>query len=223
MASRILFLLLLAANIGVAAWIVLAPPDTTPAMPMADAGVAPLMLLSEREDAAGSANAAELSSAPETLAQARDDRCLSIGAFPTQSDMRRALNTLTPHVKRIQFHETRAQQTRGFQVFLPAPSTREQALDVARQLYAKGVRDYYVVTAGDQQNTISLGLFKDRGNAQRRQAEISALGFGAAIAERTETLPAYWIDFALPRESTLRWQDRLPDLLQIAEREIPCF
>ena len=59
------------------------------------------------------------------------------------------------------------------------------------------MRDYYVIPAGEQQNMISLGLFRDQGNAERRRAELVALGFEPKIATRSEDLPLYWIDFAL--------------------------
>jgi cell division septation protein DedD len=222
MLVRISFLLLLAANIGVAAWLFVAPERAAPLPPPVDAGVAPLVLLSEREAAVDNP-VAELAAAPESTEASERDRCLSIGPFPTQSDMRRALNILTPSVKRIQFREAYAQQSRGWSVFLPAPASRAEALGVARELNARGVRDFYVVTAGAQQNTISLGLFKDRNNAERRRADISAQGFTPAITERTEILPVYWLDFALAAESTLEWRQRLPDLLDIGERNIACF
>jgi hypothetical protein len=107
------------------------------------------------------------------------------------------MGVLTPLTKRIRTRETRATQTRGYWVFLPAMASREEALGVARQLSGKGVRDYYVVTAGDQQNTVSLGLFRDQGNAERRRAEIAALGLAPKVNARTEELPVYWLDFAL--------------------------
>jgi cell division septation protein DedD len=222
MIRRILFLLLLAANVGVAAWLFIAPRPSGLQLPDTDPGVAPLVLLSER-DSAGAEAAAELAAAPETTEQAKADRCLSLGPFPTQSDLRRAMNALTPQVKRIQFREAHTSQSRGFLVYLPAPATREEALAVARQLSARGVRDYYVVTAGDQQNTISLGLFRERNNAERRRGEIAALGFAPAITERLETLPVYWLDFAIAADSTFNWRDRLPDLLDIGERSVACF
>ena len=221
MFARILFLILLAANIGVAAWLFVAPQPAPPRPPSVEPGVAPLVLLAEREDATLAA-AAELAAAPESAEDSASDRCLSIGPFPTQSDMRRALNVLTPSVKRIQFREATTQQSRGWSVFLPAPATREEALSVARQLNSRGVRDFYVVTAGPQQNTISLGLFRERNNAERRRMEISALGFAPAITERTEQLPVYWLDFAVAVDSTLDWRQRLPNLLDIGERSVPC-
>ena len=222
MFSRILFLLLLAANVGIGAWLYLAPRAPVSTLPAVDPGVARLTLLSERD---GNAQAAieEIADAPVATREAAQDRCLRVGPFPSQADLRRAMTTLTPHVERIQFRESRTSQSRGFLVFLPPPANREEALGIARQLSAKGVRDYYVVTAGNQQNSISLGLFRERANADRRQAEISALGFTPAVTERVEELPVYWLDLAVAPSAAFDWRDYLPDFIDVGDQPIPCF
>ncbi len=163
---RALFLLLLAANLGAVSWLVFAPDMHATEAPASDPGVPKLVLLSERDR--GDDASAELAAPPETRADQRNDECHSIGTFPTQADVRAAISTLTPLTRRIQFREAHATQARGYWVYLPALQTREQALAAARQLSSKGVRDYYVVTAGDQQNTISLGSVPRSG--QRRTA-----------------------------------------------------
>jgi hypothetical protein len=221
MLSRILFLLLLAANIGMAAWLWLAP---TPGqqLPAVEPGVAPLVLLAEKDPASASSLAAEMAVAPESVDRDPDRSCVSLGPFPTQSDLRRAMAALTPLVERIQFRERLVVQSRGFNVFLPAPATREESLSVARQLSARGVRDYYVVTAGRQQNTISLGLFRERANAERRRSEIAALGFAPAIAERTEQSPVYWIDYAQRPGAAIQWRRHIPDLPELELGETAC-
>lgn len=219
MLPRLIFLLLLAANIGVGAWLFVAPRPQAEGPPPAEPGVAPIVLLSEREEPPS----AELAAAPEPADAGAGERCVSIGPFPTQSDLRRAMNVLTPSVLRIQFREARVRQSRGWSVFLPAPASREEALGVARQLNGRGVRDFYVVTAGAQQNTISLGLFRDRNNAERRRNEIAALGFAPAITERAEDLPVYWLDYAIAADSAFDWRQRLPDLLDIEQRDSQCF
>jgi len=148
---------------------------------------------------------------------------VSLGPFGTQADLRRAMNALTPLVKRIQFRESRQNATRGFLVYLPAPNSREQSLAAARSLSAKGVRDYYVVTAGEQQNSISLGLFKDRNNAERRRAQVAALGFAPAIVERNEEAPVYWLDYALAPDAKLNWREKLGNPADVAEQSAACF
>ena len=218
---RMLFLLLLALNIGVACWLYFAPEAPAAQRPATDPGVPKLELLSERERP-GEANAAELATAPESTADLRNDTCTSIGPFATQADMRGALNALTPLVSRIQYREAHATETRGYWVYLPASTNREQALGIARQLSAKGVRDYYVVTAGDQQNTISLGLFRDKGNAEKRRSEVEALGFAPELVTRTEDLPVYWVDFASDPQHPVNWRARVTQH-DLREEPVTCF
>lgn len=218
---RALFLLLLALNIGGACWLAFAQRPTLE-RPATDPGVPKLVLLSEREGADVTATA-ELATAPESAADLANDRCRSIGPFPTQADLRAAMNALTPLTRRIQFRETHATQTRGYWVYLPAMASREQALATARALQSKGVRDYYVVTAGDQQNTISLGLFREPANAEKRRNEIGALGFKPQTNTRTEDLPQYWIDAALADGDEFDWRARLPAVRDLREEAIDCF
>jgi len=221
MFARIVFLLLLALNIGVACWLYFAPQSSASQLPATDRGVPKLVLLSEQEHV-GEASAAELATAPESPADLRNDTCTSIGPFGTQADMRGALNALTPFVTRIQYREAHATETRGYWVYLPATSSREQALAIARQLSAKGVRDYYVVTAGDQQNTISLGLFRDKGNAEKRRNEVAALGFVPELVTRTEELPVYWLDFASDPQHPFDWRTHVAQR-DLREEPTTCF
>lgn len=222
MFPRVLFLLLLALNIGGACWIAFAPNVAVPVPAVTEPGVPVLVLLSERDGSAAVSPAIEQSAAAVAIASS-SDVCQSIGPFQTQSDMRAALNSLTPLVKRIQYRNESATQSRGFWVFLAAMKTREDALGIARRLSAKGVRDYYVVTAGEQLNTISLGLFREQTNAERRKAEIAAMGFEPQLIQRTEELPVYWIDFARAAENRFDWRNHIGNASGLEERTIDCF
>jgi hypothetical protein len=208
MLARALLLSLLLMNLGVAAWWWQRPDVAPPASPPPpDDGVPLLRLLSEVDATGTIGDTPELTGPPEPAGGEPGQRCRQIGPFLTQSDLRRAIAALTPVVDRIQFRESRAQANRGFWVFLPAQETREQALATARQLSASGLRDYYVVTAGDRENTISLGLFRDQPNAEARRDEVQGLGFAPLLQERIEEIPNYWIEFAA--EGDLNWAARL--------------
>lgn len=195
---RALFVLLLALNIGAGCWLLFAAPHRDATLPPTDPGVPALQLLSERDAAIAHP---ELDSVPESEADLANDVCRTLGPFQTQADARAAATALRPLVKRSRTRETKQTQTRGYWVYFAAAPSREAALVTARQLADKKVRDYYVVTAGEQQNMISLGLFRDQNNAERRRADLAALGFEPKVATRTEDLPAYWIDFALSGEN----------------------
>ncbi len=199
---RLLFLLLLTLNLGVGAWLVFGPATTQVFPPATDPGVPELRLLSEQSPSGTPAPAPAGSAARDIQG---DGKCLRLGPFDTQSDMRDAMRALTPHVADIQFQQEQTTQSTGWWVYLPPLASRDQALAMARKLSDKGVSDYYVVTAGDRQNTISLGLFHDPANAQRRVKQLTDLGFPAQLRERTETLPQYWVDIALPRAPGFDW------------------
>jgi hypothetical protein len=216
---RVLFLLLLALNIGAACWLYFAPRAPSTEAPAADAGVTRLVLLSEIDHITPAAT----KTAAKRLPDSGTETCLSIGAFATQADVRAAVKALTPLVARIQFRETRVTEVRGYWVYLPAPGNRERALDIARQLSSKGISDYYVVTAGEQPNAISLGLFREQANADKRLNEIRALGFKPETIQRSDEVPIYWVDYAQAGDAPIDWRAQVPARSELHAQPIDCF
>ena len=223
MLVRVLLLVLLAMNLGVAAWWWLRAPPVEAPMAAADPGVPSLALLSEREaDEAGrdTPDEAEVAGPPEPLPAPLARECLALGPWLTQVDLRRAMNVLTPIAARIQYRETREVIRRGYRVFLPSPGSREAALGLARQLSARGLSDYYVVTAGEAQNSVSLGLYRDENNARTRLDQVRAQGFDAQLEPRNDELPKYWIDVDLPQGAG--WRELLGRQGEVGSQPIPC-
>lgn len=217
MILRGLAVFLLCLNLGVGLWWLAHPDAVAVPPPPVAAGTGGLVLLDEA-DPPPSTDEAEVGAVPVPMPTAAS--CLSLGPFDTPAQLRVAMNALTPHVARIQFREVEATELRGYRVFLPAAGTREAALATARQLAARGVRDYYVVTAGEQENTVSLGLFRDLDNAGKRRDELTALGFQPMLEPRTTHAPAWWIDFAA--EAGFDWKAKLPDSDGIDAKPVAC-
>lgn len=247
---RLLFLLLVALNLGAGAWwwFGRAPVRTFP--PPTDPGVAELRVWSETPRKAAAPHAAapaasilapvaamaDSSTPPPgpattgaavaqaaTPASPPQDACTTLGPFMTAADMRAAMQNLSPHVERIQYREEQVNRSHGYWVYLPAATTREAALEDARQLSAKGIRDYYVVTAGDTQNTISLGLFNDQANADRRRAMVQKAGFTPKVEQRVDMATVYWLDYAVPPGEAFDWTAWLPDRNDLQAKSIDCF
>ena len=193
MLVRALILLLACMNLGVAAWWLLHHEAQARPLPATEPGIASLTLYSESDRAHQPVPEAATEAAPVLSA---DAVCQSLGPFETAASLRRAMDALLPKVERIQFREVEAMALRGYRVFLPAASDRAQALQTARSLAAKGIADYYVVTAGDQSNTVSLGIFRELENATKRRDEVVALGYNAVVEPRTEPVKQWWIDLA---------------------------
>jgi SPOR domain len=194
---RSIFVFLICLHLGTAAWWAWHRDAKPLALAPNEKGVARLNLLSEVEqgDLRG---AQELNEAPQDIQDT--PLCLSIGAFDTPSDLRKAMNVLTPMAGRIQFREIQTDALEGYRVFLPAAASREEALQFARKLAGLGIRDYYVVTAGPQENTVSLGIFKALSDAENRKAVITQLGFNPMLETRSDKVSQWWIDVAVPED-----------------------
>jgi hypothetical protein len=247
MLLRLMFVLLIALNIAVAAWLLLGESGTHAVDP-ADKGVPKLKLLAElpapastapmpaRASTASSAavatssvasapaaakpaprepekkTPAEVAATPAPLATAstvtaptsakRSYRCLAIGPFTNQVDLRSTRTALAPRTVRSRQRQEQTSESHGWRVFLPAQATRDLALAQARRLEAKGVKDYFVVSAaGELQNSVALGLFHDPANAKKRRDEVIAAGFPARMSERTEVTPVWWLDVVVPDDA----------------------
>jgi len=205
MLLRALIVLLLCMNLGVAIWWAAHHEPAMPVAPATDPGVASLTLLSETEQQPR-AEAEELSVDPQ--APGPGSVCLSLGPFSTPADLRKAMNALMPQVESIQYREVPGVSLRGYRVYLPAAGSRAEALEAARSLATHGVSDTYVVTAGDQQNTVSLGIFRELENATQRREQVAALGYNPTVEARTEPVQQWWIDLAAPADFV--WQSVLP-------------
>jgi len=194
MLLRSLVLLLACMNLGVAAWWAAHREPAPRPLPANEPDIASLTLLAESDAARLQANAAVPANTPAPLTE--DAVCQSVGPFESADALRRAMDALLPKVERIQYREVQAMALHGYRVYLPAAANRAQALDAARLLAKRGIADYYVVTAGDQENTVSLGIFRELDNATKRRDAVAALGFNAVVEPRTEPVRQWWIDLA---------------------------
>ncbi|KJV36712.1 SPOR domain-containing protein [Luteibacter yeojuensis] len=281
MLLRLLFVLLIALNIAVAAWLLLGESGSHAVEP-SDKGVPELKLLTEVPaggSAAGApgvaasagampavnspgtavahAGSASVAAAPVAAASApvpapapepepqreapkvaaatsappatvptspkRSYRCLAVGPFATQVDLRSTRTALASRTVRSRQRQEQTTESHGWRVFLPAQPTRELALAQAKRLEAKGVKDYFVVTVqGELQNSVALGLFHDPANARKRRDEVIAAGFPARMSERTETTPVWWLDVVVPDDASndVRRGIRTPG---VTARSTGCF
>jgi len=217
---RLLFVLLIALNIAVGAWLLLGQDDAH-GRSATDPSVPELHLLSERPPSTTSVAPVASSVAPSptpapslsasSAASAQSYTCMTLGPFATPQDLRDARSAVNAQVARTRARQEQTTQSTGWWVHLPVSASREQALAEARRLSAKHISDYFVVGSGDQQNTVSLGLFKDPANARKRRDDVVAAGFPAQLSERSEQVPEYWLDLVVTDSAHFDWRHRIRD------------
>ena len=72
----------------------------------------------------------------------------------------------------------------GYWVYLPPADSLEDAQVLARRLSDQGVDDYVFVVGRQKANAISLGVYPTRTEAVRRQREITSLGYEPVVEQR---------------------------------------
>jgi len=165
----------------------------------------------------------------ELVAELSDDRldvtaerCYTIGPLPTLLSQQRAEDRLRPFASAQRSRQTTADSDRGWWVYLPAGS-RAEATSLSRELARRGVEDYYVVTSGAMENSVSVGLYENVDNARGRQARIRSLGFDAQMEVRRESIPQFWIDYRIAPDERSPWRFIVRASPGAQHREIPCW
>jgi hypothetical protein len=219
MLARALIVLLVVLNLGVAAWW-MARDEAAPAVAASDppAAVARLQLLREAgrvapatrpavaprmsqrpavepaAPAAGTPAADPVATAAVTAAR----HCYALGPFSDAGKIAAARRQLQPRVARLHVREVASGRQRDWRVWLPPQADRAAAQALVERIAAAGFADYYIVAAGDEANSISLGLYGSEASARRREAALQAAGFAnvraGAVGEATPTTT--WIDVA---------------------------
>lgn len=200
MLSRFLLIVLVLINFLLIGWFMANPPaaeivepaqtaaqqNTTPVI---DSNVIELQLLEEMDPGEGFGN-----------------RCATFGPLESTTIVRRLRDRLSAYTSRIRERQTEARVERGFWVYLPIAESRDAAIEYASQLASMGINDYFVVTSGEMQNAVSLGLFNDLPNAEKRQKQLQALGFNPHLGARREYETHYWLDYQLLDDVESPWK-----------------
>lgn len=204
MLIRALIVLLLALNLGAAAWWISRPAVRAPALPEQPAGVARLQLLDESRatpivtapmsvPAVAQAPApVPIEAAPAPAVAVAAAQCFSVGPFDSDAAAIAATARISAQTTRIRPRQVPGQQASGYNVMLPPLPDRESAQALAQRIGAAGFDDYLVVSGGAQANGIALGRYGSREGAERRQSALKAAGFDAQVQAIGNEGPSQW-------------------------------
>lgn len=211
---RVLIVILVVLNLGVALWWWARPADVPSAAPVAaaPAGVATLQLAEPAAEAGDPPGAQPPAAAPAIAAAPAQEpamestqepakaadapvpppRCLSLGPFPAEADAQAALRRAGQQLEAAAVREERSADGGSYRVLMPAVGDRATAQAIVARIAAAGLRDYYVMPQGEG-NSIALGQYRSREGAERRRAELQAKGFSAELLASGGP-SRWWID-----------------------------
>jgi SPOR domain len=185
---RLLFLLLVAANLAFFAWArYIAPPEAAADPLPLTRQIEPqnLKIISPSELPTPVARAAP--AAPPAL------KCVEWGSF-SAADAARAQSALEPLQLGSRLAQRQSEETAAWWVFIPSQGSRPAALKKATELKALSVEDYFIVQdEGPHHWALSLGVFRSEEAAQARLAALRSQGVRSAqVGERETTVPKVW-------------------------------
>jgi hypothetical protein len=151
-----------------------------------------------------------------------NQECYTIGVFNSKSESATILNALKKEVLKIRTRKIISSQEAGYWVYIPAKNSRNEALDIGRKLSGLKIKDYYVVTGGENENTISLGLYRDVNNADSRLQELQSKGFDAKKQIKIEQWPEFWIDYSIASDQVYNLTDVTQINPKISSNKVEC-
>lgn len=203
---RLIFVLALLSNIGLYIHSRQNVPKQIHFM-ASDPGIEKLVLLSEM-DAENTLWEEPLNNSNNSEDDIFNQECYAVGSFNSRSEISPILDVLKTEVIKIRTRKVISTQEAGYWVYIPAMKSREEALSVGRKLSQYNIKDYYVVTGGENENTLSLGLYRDSKNADARLQELLSKGFNAKKQVKVEQWPEFWLDYAIA-------SDKVEDIVDI--------
>jgi hypothetical protein len=186
---RVLFLLLLLANVLFLAWTrwVVLPPTPAAEVATAPKGLQPIRL---RQEQSAPTAAATPSTAENLLAAA----CVSVGPFidPAHAEVaRQQLERLGFSTRRrVAQDEVRV----GYWVRVPNLATPVDATNALGTLQAAGLGDAQIVEGDEAGTTLSIGVYADERKAAEVAQAVQAAGFTPETSDRLRTLEVLWLD-----------------------------
>lgn len=185
---RVLALILILANLCFWFWArYVDVPESRPVVTNPVAARTPrLVLAQERPAAAG--EAAQLN---------KELTCLSVGPFTDDAQSTAIAERLTKAGFTTALRSEAAEVFAGYWVTLNGFAKRADAEQTLNKLKAAGITDASLLTEEGRANTLSLGLFSEKSNAEQRRGEAAKLGLEPQIQNRMRKGEAHWLDVSL--------------------------
>lgn len=220
---RLIFILLVLANVFLLLWrygLGLPEPyrrDAQPSVaPMAGAGQ-PLRLLHEPEVSADVV--------PPLVEEPPVLLCKMVGPFESSRAASALLERLAVLDVSAQLQPLEVSSGESFWIHFPAESNRNAARKQLARLQSQGV-DSYLIPKGELEGGISLGVFSRQRSADRKVAELKALGYEPQVRIIARSSEELWVVLDAGEERKLAdstWKMLIQDTFSLQEREKPCL
>lgn len=125
----------------------------------------------------------------------QQELCWTLGPITQRSAALTVLKAIEKKVASADLREETEKSITGYWVVLPPYENATAANEVVEQLKARGITDVQRFYRGELQNGVSLGIYNQLFNAEKRRAQIVTKGFSPEVLPRYHDVPNFWVDY----------------------------
>jgi hypothetical protein len=119
--------------------------------------------------------------------------CYTIGPFKERTRALEVSRRYSNSNVRTELKSSLEKEYLGVMVYLTGNNSRQDAINTAEKLAAKGIRDYLIINEPGKINALSLGVFGLKKNADRHVARLKKLKYPAKTELRYRERTIYWV------------------------------
>jgi hypothetical protein len=120
--------------------------------------------------------------------------CFRYGPIPDEQMVRGLYDWFRSREVAANIQYTEEQQSQMFWIYLAPQQSRETALEVIQEMQSKGIGDFRLISRGDLENAISLGLYSSRSSVNNRLQELNEKGYVPIVVPYSNITRIYWLD-----------------------------
>ena len=217
---RWVFYLLICANIALLVWrFGIGLPaqyslKSTPVTWEQPTNIKKVLLLGESADSANSRDGASL----EAL-------CHWVGPFDNQASAQIFIERIAALDVFSALKQEKSVTGQTYWVYLQQFGERAEAKDKLAELQYKGI-DSFIITKGELENAISLGVFSELKLAQKRLSEVVVLGYEPKIKSMERSVAQFWVsveETEVQKIGENTWRKIVDEQFRLSEKQKFCL
>ncbi|MFI8483397.1 SPOR domain-containing protein [Pseudomonas sp. NPDC078700] len=124
-----------------------------------------------------------------------DDTCMYLGSFEQRSEAQVVEQRLISLDINSEVRSVDDQAGVDYWVYIPPLGSRSASLRQLKELQARNI-DSYLISQGDLENGISLGIFPRKDSAQSVIQRLEDVGYASSLRELPRAHRSYWVRIA---------------------------
>ena len=134
---------------------------------------------------------------PADLGDDSSASCFTFGPLPEERQAQGLMDWFRSRGAGTQIRHTDEQRRQLFWIYLAPQESKESAMAMMKELKTRGINDYRLISRGNLENAISLGLFSSQSAVNKRLGELKNKGYKPIVVPYSNLDQIYWLDIRL--------------------------